>query len=71
MSKRELDFAVFCIENVADFYGLNGAHVYELLANSKILDDYIIRCYDVLHTLGKDYLVQDIADYMREAGISL
>ena len=30
------------------------------------MDDYIIKCYDVLHTQGKEYLVEDITDYVRE-----
>jgi len=39
MDKKRLDFAVFCIENVADYLNLNGAEVYLLLAEkSEILD---------------------------------
>ncbi|WP_415752217.1 DUF3791 domain-containing protein [Holdemanella porci] len=26
-------------------------------------------CYDVLHTLGKEYLVKDITDFVKEKGI--
>jgi hypothetical protein len=67
MSKNELDFIIFCIENVADFLGLKGSDVYELLAKkSRILDDYIIPCYDALHTQGKEYIVNDIVEYMNE-----
>ena len=35
------------------------------------LDDYIIKCYDVLHTLGKEYLVEDITEFVREKGIDV
>ena len=31
MDKKRLDFAVFCIENVAEHLNLNGAEVYLLL----------------------------------------
>ena len=71
MSKKELDFAVFCIESIAGHFNQNGADVYKVLAESGILDNYLIKCYDVLHTLGKDYLVQDIAAYMEELGLEL
>ena len=71
MSKKELDFAVFCIENIAEFFNRNGADVYRMLDESGILDGYIIKSYDVLHTLGKEYIVSDIADYMEEAGLEL
>ena len=42
MNPKELEFAVFCIENVADELGLTGAEIYSLLTEkSGILDDYI------------------------------
>ena len=70
MNKNELDFAVFCIENVADHLNLNGADVYNLLtADSSILDNYIIANYESLHTQGKEYIVQDIVEYMKEEGL--
>jgi hypothetical protein len=71
MTIKELEFAVFCIENTADELGLSGAELYRLLTEkSSILDDYIIPCYDVLHTQGKEYIVDDIIGYMREKGLA-
>jgi hypothetical protein len=67
MNAKELEFTVFCIENVADELGLTGAEIYQFLTEkSSILDDYIIPCYDTLHTQGKEYIVNDISGYMRE-----
>ena len=31
----------------------------------------LIKCYDVLHTQGKEYLVEDITDYVREKGVNV
>ena len=45
--------------------------VYDILNSTGILDDYIIKCYDVLHTLGKEYLVEDITEFVREKGIDV
>ena len=28
-----------------------------------------IQCYDVLHTQGKEYLVEDITEFVREKGV--
>ena len=39
--------------------------------DSDILDGYIIPCYDVLHTQGKGYIVNDLIDLMREKGVVL
>jgi len=72
MNKKELDFSVFCIENVAEHLGQKGNEIYKLLAEeSDILDSYIIPCFDVLHTQGKDYIVNDIIGIIREKGLTV
>jgi len=69
-SRKELEFAVFCIENIAEKVGKSGDEVYKMLTEkSDILDSYIIPCYDVLHTQGKNYIVNDILDYMKKRGL--
>jgi hypothetical protein len=70
MNNKELRFAVFCIESLADYLALQGEEIYKLLTEkSDILDNYIIPCYDVLHTQGKEYIVNDIVELMREKGL--
>ena len=72
MNTKELAFAVFCIENTAECLGFNGGEMYKLLTEkSGILDNYIIPCYDALHTQGKEYIVNDIIEVMREKGLSV
>ena len=59
----ELEFAVFCIENIARRLNRNGAEVYSLLAEkSDILTTYILANWEVLHTQDKDYIVDDILE---------
>ena len=71
MNNKELLFSVFCIENVAERLGLNGEEIYSILTEkSDILDNYIIPCYDALHTQGKEYIVNDIVEYMQEKGLA-
>jgi len=70
MNTKELEFAVFCIENIAEYLGLKGEETYKLLTDkSDILDNYIIPCYDALHTQGKEYIVNDIVEILREKGL--
>jgi len=72
MNKKELDFAVFCIENLAERLNKNGEDVYKLLtADSNILDEYIFPAYEALHTQGKDYIVNDIVELIRKEGLIL
>ena len=66
----ELEFAVFCIENIARRLGKNAEEVYQALTEkSDILNSYIIPEYEVLHTQSKDYIVDDIISLMEERGI--
>ena len=51
----ELEFAVFCIENVAIRLDKNAEDVYKALTEkSDILSSYIIPEYEMLHTQSKD-----------------
>ena len=69
-SRRELEFAVFCIENVAAVLGKTSGDVYRALSgDSGILRQYIVPSYDVLHTQGKDYIINDIREVMAERGV--
>ena len=42
-----------------------------MLNSSGILDGYIIGAYDVLHTLGKEYLVEDITELVNNSGFHI
>lgn len=68
----ELEFAVFCIENIAIRLGKNAEEIYQALTEkSDILNSYIIPEYEILHTQSKDYIVDDIISLMEERGIQL
>lgn len=70
MSEAVLDFSIFCVEGVAEELRLPGNVVYDLLTRkSRILPDYIVPSYDVLHTQSKQYVVDDIVSLMRERGV--
>lgn len=69
---RELEFAIFCIENVASRLHVDAQNVYVALSEqTNILNDYIIPEYEVLHTQSKDYIVDDMIDVMHERGVKL
>ena len=68
----ELEFAVFCIENIAKRLGKNAEDVYRLLTEkSDILKSYIIPEYEMLHTQSKEYIIDDIISLIEERGIQL
>lgn len=67
--KKELTFSIFILYALAEKWQMSPASVYKILNTTGILDNYIIRCYDVLHTQGKEYLVKDITEFVREKGV--
>jgi hypothetical protein len=70
MQQNELEFIIFCMENVAQKINMTGDKVYELLSKkSRILEDYILPNYEILHTQSKGYIIEDIIEYMRAEGV--
>lgn len=68
----ELEFAVFCIENVAAKLGVKAERVYQVFAQkSDILNGYIVPEYDILHTQSREYIVDDLLDVIEERGVQI
>lgn len=69
---RELEFAVFCIENVAAKLGVDAERVYRaFVEKDDILHGYIVPGYEILHTQGREYIVDDLLEVMRERGVEV
>lgn len=71
LEKKKLTFVVFILHALGQHWNMTTPEVYEILNTTGILDDYIIKCYDVLHALGKEYLVEDITELVRKKGIDV
>lgn len=71
-NEKELEFAIFCIENLASRLKVPAPVVYTALTEkSDILTGYIIPCYEALHTQGKEYIVDDILETMKIKGVHI
>ena len=69
---QELEFAVFCIENVAEKLGVAAEKVYKAFTEkSDILNGYIVPEYEVLHTQSREYIVNELIDVMKERGVEI
>jgi len=69
--ERELNFSIFILYSLAEKWEKTPSAVYKILNSTGILDNYIIAGYDILHTQGKEYLVEDITDFVREKGVNV
>lgn len=71
-NSNELEFAIFCIENVAAKLGVGAERVYQAFTQkSDILNGYIVPEYEILHTQSLDYIVEDLLDVMKERGVEI
>ena len=63
-----MEFITFCVGSLADALNKSASQIYNALRSSGVLEDYIIPCYDVLHTFSKDYLVDELTEVLKERG---
>lgn len=56
---EKLEFKVFCFEAYRAEKKLTGYETMNLFKKYGVLD-YIDACYNVLHTTGRDYIIDDI-----------
>ena len=69
MDKETLEFVAYCIGKLAHTLQMSQREVYRRLKQSGILYDYIVPSYDVLHTFGSRYLMDDLISFMKEKGV--
>ena len=59
MMSREGKFLVYCLEMYRAAKKMTGKQVIELFQQYGI-SDYVITCYEALHTTGTNYIIEDI-----------
>ena len=69
MNREIREFVTYCISKLGQALNMPQTIVYRKLKDSGILDGYIIPSYDVLHTFGSRYLIEDLTEYMKEKGL--
>ena len=68
MQEYQLDFVAYCVGNLADRLNISASKVYKMLRSTDILNGYMIPCYDVLHTFGKEYIMDDLINLLKKRG---
>lgn len=68
---KELEFVIFCIENIAQQLNVNAEIVYKKLSESNIITEYIVPCFEALHTQSREYIIDDILDVMEERDVKI
>ena len=66
MTQRNIEdrmiFAASCIESVARKWNLPPNEVYRRMERVNLIEGYILKHYDVIHTESRENIAEDIAD---------
>ena len=68
MNKESMEFVVYLIHACANKWNLTPKQVYQKLSLTGCISHYLVPHYDILHTQGSSYLVDDIGQYLKARG---
>ena len=63
VSKEVFEFYTYCLENYAIRKGISGMRAWVVFKESGA-DDYVLDNYDLLHTQGMEYVLDDIQRFI-------
>ncbi len=67
--EKVIEFASFCIENFKVKHSITGKEVAILFRQSGVLE-FIRNGYEMLHTQGKEYILEEIEIFLKNRGIN-
>ncbi|EEA85463.1 DUF3791 domain-containing protein [Peptacetobacter hiranonis] len=68
INEKEMDFVVYCVENLANYINEDSVKVFDLLDENELIEGYILKFYDILHTQGKVWIVEDLVEQLEKSG---
>ena len=60
-----MGFVASCVENVADTLGVDYAEVYQRMDAVKMIEEYIIPNYEVLHSESRKNVTEGLIDTLK------
>lgn len=70
MTHTETEFVVFCIEELAIECNMSGRDMYHLLADkTDMIEKYLVPNYEVLHSMGRNTIVEELKCILLEKGV--
>ncbi|MBU3136172.1 DUF3791 domain-containing protein [Clostridium gasigenes] len=65
-----IEFISFCIENFKMKHNMKGKEVANLFNQSGVID-FLTDGYDILHTQGKGYIIDEIEQFLKKRGYKI
>lgn len=64
LDEMKTEFLSFCIEAYKMKLGVSGAKIAEYFEDNGVLD-FLLKNYDLLHTIGKEQLLEEIERFLK------
>lgn len=71
INEKEMDFVVYCVENLANYISEDSVKVFDLLDANDLIEGYILKFYDILHTQSRDWIVEDLVEQLEKRGVKI
>ena len=68
INEKEMDFVVYCVENLANYISEDSVKVFDLLDANDLIEGYILKFYDILHTQSRDWIVEVLVEQLEKSG---
>lgn len=71
MDKDSFSFVVYIIHACANAWDKRPSEVYHILQSKRCISGFLVPNYDILHTQGTAYIIEDIKEYLKVRGCSV
>lgn len=71
MNQETFSFVIYMIHACADRWNMMPSEVYQKLQSVGCIGNYLVPHYDILHTQGTGYIVNDIREYLQVRGVTI
>ena len=68
MNESSMAFTIYLIHELANSRNMTPGQIYRILKSCGCIDNYLVPNYDVLHTMGTEYLMDDVSNYVSDRG---
>ena len=64
LDELKLSFAASCVEGLARKTGKPYSEIYDRMSKAEAIENYILPNYDTLHTESREYVLDDVMEYI-------
>lgn len=71
MNKESFSFVIYMIHACANKWNMMPSEVYRKMQSVGCINSYLVPHFDILHTQGTGYIVDDVKEYLEARGVTI